>query len=303
MNPLTSKLQYRDFEKGEFTGIAERTLQETMALILAYPWTGQRDHFVVGLTGPGVTVQDNRGNYLKLALYYNGKYIAYYCYAAGRLYQKAFEKPEDVTDAVTAFFTSSDNPPEGFLFQKSFFQNQGTHFPTRNFRYSIQDLSFWQLISRGGTVFHIFIGIFLIATVIPGIRNYNSPATQGFLLVLFLILFLIGGGINLFLLYRYYMADKNTVIILSKGLPDFYFGNEQQQTKYNKQDIQKIELKRRSNRRSPVSEFAVYKICMTNGTELRFTSLLIPPDQLSEKMHKVQVKAVERFAWPAFRAL
>lgn len=303
MNRLTSKVQYQEFEKGEFTGIAERDLQETVTLIREYPWSSQRSHFVVGLTGPGIVVQDDRGNYLKLALYYNNKYIAYYCNATGRLYQKTLEKPEDLAGALTAFFTSSDNPPDDFLFQKNFFQNQKEHFPTRDFRYSVHDLSFWQLISRGGTLFYLFIGIFFIGAFIPGFRNYDSTGTLFFLLVLFLVVFLVGGGLNLLLLYRYYIADKNTVITLSKGLSDFYFGTGQQQVKYNKRDILKIELKRRSNRRSPVSDFAVYKICMTDGTRLPFTSLLISPYLLLEKMHQVPVEAVERFAWPALKAL
>ncbi|MBO9595084.1 MAG: hypothetical protein J7599_19420 [Niabella sp.] len=303
MNRLTSKVQYQDFEKGEFTRIAERDFQETMALILAYPWTSQRAHFVVGLTGPGVMVQDNRGNYLKLALYYHNKYVAYYCDAAGQLYQKTFEKPEDFNGVLTSFFMSSDTAPAGLRLQKNFLRNTKQHFPTRNFRYSVRDLSFWQLISRGGTPFYILTGIFFIAMIAPRIHHNNRPGALLFLSILFLIIFLMGGGLNLLLLCRYYFADKNTVIILSKGLQDFYFGNEQQQVRYNKQDVLKIELKRRSNRRSPVSDFAVYKICMKDGTELRFTSLLIPPDALIEKMHRVSVRAVERFAWPAFRAL
>lgn len=303
MNCLTSKVQYQDYEKGEFTGIAERDLRETMALMLAYPWAVQRSHFVVGLTGPGVTVQDNRGNYLKLALYYHNKYIVYYCNAAGGLHQKTLEKPGDITDALTAFFTASDNPPEGLLLQKSLFQNQKEHFPTRDFRYSIQDLSFWRLISRGGTLFYIFIGIFFIGTIISGIRNYDSPGTPLLLLLLSVIIFLLGGGLNLFLLSRYYIADKNTVIILSKGLPDFYFGTAQQLIKYQKQDILKIDLKGQSNTRSPVRDFAVYTIHLVNGTILSFTSILIPPDQLREKMPNVPIEEIHRFAWRSSNAL
>ncbi|WP_018626018.1 hypothetical protein [Niabella aurantiaca] len=303
MNRLTSKLQFRDFEKGEFTGIAARYLRETMALIHQYPWTDQRLHFVVGHTGPGMVVQDDRGNYLKLALFYNNKYITYYCNSAGQLYQQTLEKPEDVAGALTTFFALSDNPPEGFHLQKNFFRNTKEHFQTRDFRYSVQDLSFWQMISRGSTLFYIFIWIFFIGTIFPDIRNYDSTGTQVFLFVFFFILFSLGGGLNLLLLYRYYRTDKNTVIICSKGLPDFYFGTAEQQTRYKKQDILKIELKGQPNTRSPIRDFAVYKIYMTNGTVLPFTSILIPPDQLREKMHGIPVEAVQRFAWPSSEAI
>lgn len=303
MNRLNSKLQFRDFEKGEFTGIAARDLRETMALALQYPWTDQRLHFVVGHTGPGIVVQDDRGNYLKPALYYSNKYIAYYCDAAGQLYQKTLEKPEDVTGALTTFFALSDNPPEGFHLQKKIFRNTKEHFQTRDFRYSVQDLSLWQMISRGGTLFYIFIGIFFIGTIFPDIRNYGSTGTLVFLSVLFFILFSLGGGLNLLLLYRYYHTDKKTVIICSKGLPEFYFGTAEQQTRYNKQEILKIELKGQANTRSPIRDFAVYKIYMTNGTVLPFTSILIPPDQLREKMHGIPVEEVQQFAWSSFKAI
>ncbi|MGJ7030178.1 hypothetical protein [Niabella hirudinis] len=104
------------------------------------------------------------------------------------------------------------------------------------------------------------------------------------------------------MLSRYYIADKNTVITLSKGLPDFYFGTEDHLVQYYKRDISKIEIKRRTSLRSPIRDFAVYKICMADGTALPFTSILISPDQLFEKIPGVPISEVLRFAWPAFKA-
>ncbi|SDC45651.1 hypothetical protein [Niabella drilacis] len=86
-------------------------------------------------------------------------------------------------------------------------------------------------------------------------------------------------------------------------MPDFYFGTAQHLIKYQKQDILKIAFSGQSNSRSPVRDFAVYTIFLNNGTRLSFTSILITPDQLRNKMTGVRIEEMHRFAWPAFKAL
>jgi len=57
MTSLISKLQYREYEKGEFDAIAARTLEEVISAVLSFPWDTERHLTSVELTCPSVTVE------------------------------------------------------------------------------------------------------------------------------------------------------------------------------------------------------------------------------------------------------
>ena len=64
MPDFISKLQYKNYEKGEFSDEKVRGLDETIQLIKNFPWTKQRG-VDVQLTGPSVTIQNEYAEYLK----------------------------------------------------------------------------------------------------------------------------------------------------------------------------------------------------------------------------------------------
>jgi hypothetical protein len=57
MAEFISKLQYKTYEKGEFSDEKARSLEETIQLIKNFPWEEQRGGDVQ-LTGPSVTIQN-----------------------------------------------------------------------------------------------------------------------------------------------------------------------------------------------------------------------------------------------------
>jgi hypothetical protein len=78
MPAFISKVQHKTYEKGEFTDEKERSLAETISLINDFPWDKERPLTDIQLTGPSVTICDEDVNYLKVGLYFNGKYCLYF---------------------------------------------------------------------------------------------------------------------------------------------------------------------------------------------------------------------------------
>ena len=69
MTNLVSKMQYKNFEAGEFIEEKERSFDETIELIGNFPWEAQREKIVIELTNPSVTMEGKNNDYLKLCKY------------------------------------------------------------------------------------------------------------------------------------------------------------------------------------------------------------------------------------------
>jgi hypothetical protein len=134
---LRTKIQYKDFEPGEFTSQKDRTAEETIDLITGFPWQEQRDHLVVSLTNPGITIEGTDNDYLKLALYYNGKFVLHYLDRQHHLYTRSLDRPEDSTPTIRSFFESQPFDPAGFRREPTPLQNNTAHFVTNDFHYAI----------------------------------------------------------------------------------------------------------------------------------------------------------------------
>jgi hypothetical protein len=87
MPEFISKLQHNTYEKGEFSDEQPRDLEETINLIKDFPWDAERTLTDIQLTGPSVTILDNDLNYLKLGLYFGGKFCVYYLDKDNHLYE------------------------------------------------------------------------------------------------------------------------------------------------------------------------------------------------------------------------
>ena len=69
MTALVTKIQYNNFETGEFSEVRERTYEETVDLIEHFPWNKQREKLVIDLTNPSVTIEGGDNDFLKFAVF------------------------------------------------------------------------------------------------------------------------------------------------------------------------------------------------------------------------------------------
>ena len=159
MTALTSKIQYRNFEEGEFTEEQERTFEETIQLIENFPWQQQREHFVVGLTAPSITIKNKEGDYLKLLLYYNQKFILHFFDSNHDHYTKNFLYLKDAYNDIHDFCTTSINRHE-FKFEGRNAHIK-KHFANKDFTYKLTlQNSLLQFFGNGG--YNIFMSLFLL---------------------------------------------------------------------------------------------------------------------------------------------
>jgi len=86
---LTCKVQYNDFEPGEFTDIKPVDYITAMGIIENFPWNEQRDHIQIDLTCPSVSLESSSDSILKLALYYNNKFVLHF-FDGKYMYTKSF---------------------------------------------------------------------------------------------------------------------------------------------------------------------------------------------------------------------
>src|SRR5690242_19037072 len=103
---LITKIQHKNFEPGEFVEIKERTYEETIDCINNFPWEKERDHIQIALTNPSVTMESDIGNFLKLALFYNGKFVLHFFNSEHELYTKSFFHKEEAYPYIKNLFES-----------------------------------------------------------------------------------------------------------------------------------------------------------------------------------------------------
>ena len=287
MDTLTSKVQYSNFEKGEFTNIAPRTFEEVKQQIIDYPWQGQRHGASVELTCPSVTIEQNYDSFLKLGPYFNGKFCLYLC-ENHQVYDKVCTTLEDSFDIIYNYFLDNNIRHE---FEKSTsLSNPTGHFATGTFEYKVdRERVLWFLS------FPVLVLFLPFLMLIIGLLLFSSHAPNltglGFLV---LLMFIMGGG-NLYLFFNYYRRCKNQVISISKGSDTFYFGEGDDYRVYNKKDISEIRLYEYQNTRSAWTDYNVYEIDFENGEQLRFPSLLLKNSLFRKKFLEHRIHSKNRF--------
>ena len=133
MPEFISKLQHKTYEKGEFSDEKVRSLDETIKLIKTFPWDAERTLTDVQLTGPSVTIRDEDINYLKVGLYFNGKYCLYYLDSDNHLYEYHAPDIDDACIKVADFFNASLDLQK---FEKHFLNvGNKAYFDTNYFEY------------------------------------------------------------------------------------------------------------------------------------------------------------------------
>ncbi|MCR8561231.1 hypothetical protein KXD93_26500 [Mucilaginibacter sp. BJC16-A38] len=263
MPEFISKLQHKTYEKGEFSDEKVRTLDETIELVKTFPWDDERTLTDIQLTGPSVTIQDEYVNYLKIGLYFNGKFCLYYLDNDNHLYEYHVIEKVDVLKIVADFFNSEIELKD---FEKHIFNigNQA-HFVTNYFEYREK---LWRIIMLTG--FMLLYGVFFVVADASVFATNTRWYVRLPLVVLSAFYYFILGKI-----YCNAIINRDNYLQISKGNDVFSFGYNQQEIKtYNKMDISEIVTYEHKGSRNP-NFVEAYAINFKDGSSIKFTNMLI----------------------------
>jgi hypothetical protein len=284
---LISKVQFKRSEKGEFHDIAQRSLNETISLILDYPWDTERNLASVELTCPSVTVEHSVGTFLKIGPYFSGKFSLYYLDTNTSVYLKTADTLEDAVVWVKAYFEQNGklNWPEkcGFTFRPA------SHFRTNTFEYTVDRKAIFTFF-KFPIFFSPFLLIICLLSYLNRPENFNMLAPVALLFLLLLIASPLG-----YLFFNYLSVGKYSYLQISKGHDEFLYGRIDQKRSYSKLDVKEINAYGVRYSRSPWRECEVFLISFKNGEEIRFTSLLIDSDTLRNKFPDHQIINHKKF--------
>ena len=280
MIKLISKIQYKNFEAGEFVEVKERNYDDTINLIKIFPWSNQREKIVIDLTNPSITIEGKNNDFLKFALFFNQKYVLHYFNENQVLFSKSFVELKDGYDYVKMFFDQPIFDPSSFKKEPTWLQHNLKNFVTQDFKYVLTKKSIRNyLISTSGMNFGYSLFFFILGLT----KGFNGINLLGIILALILV-FLIGGGVHLILFFNYYNYVKDKILIMSRGNDNFYFGKIDNPLKYDKKDILQYTTIRSQGSRNQLNGFAIVEIEFKNGTVLKIPNLLLDYTALENKL-------------------
>lgn len=230
MLEVISKLQFKEFEIGEFFDEKVRAFQECKQIIEEFPWDNERENLKISLTNPSITFHKQIGNYLKLSTSYNQKFVLTYFNESDELYSKFFNHYHESYSFIEEYFEERSFETKYFKKENTFLKNCRQHFITQNFISEVTTNSAIKYLIK--TSFISFCLPILIGLIFIFI-GYNRFNILGYTSLGFVIFF-IGGGLNIILFLNHYLLGKNKKLILSKGKDIFYFGEKQTQTVFKK---------------------------------------------------------------------
>lgn len=275
-NKLISKVQYQNYEPGEFTNICSRTLIETIELVANFPWQEYRHPAFVKLTGPSVTIEHPAGKLLKVGPYFNNTFCLYFIDETEKLQVRIVPGLTDCYEAISAIYNNAGTFVSN---QKApFYEEPKKHFVTNPFEYTVTKARISSFITKPA-LFDTFLFL-LIFTV-----GFTYWEVFTGLLGIF-----IGGSIyalivgpNLYLFFDYYYYSKDLCLKLAKGQNDFYFGPKEAPKEYLKEDIQIIRILSHHEARNSWNHNTVFEIIFKNGEVIRMPNLLIKTTVFVEK--------------------
>ncbi|GAA4920383.1 hypothetical protein [Mucilaginibacter defluvii] len=272
MPEFISKVQHKNYETGEFSEEKARNLEETIALIKAFPWEDERHLTDIQLTGPSVTICNKGGEYLKIGLYFNDKYCIYYLNQGNVLFERSFESLDLVLEIITHFFDNTFKP-EGFDKPFPKFSSK-KHFLTQTFEYNPTVFRFMTITLNLWILFLMFPVVILLMSK----PIHFQP--DGIFLILLLIAF---PGVLLYYTFILTFPKRNQFLKISRGQNAFWFGdNKNEIVKYGKDEIVNIITYQAKGSRNPI-ELIVYEIAFKNNTSIKFTNILISDSDFTSK--------------------
>lgn len=292
MTKLISKVQYKNFETGEFVDEQERDYESTIQLIEKFPWAEQRKKIVISLTNPSITIAGRNNDFLKLSVFYNQKYVLHYLDENQVLFTRSFIDVKGSYDYIRKYFELPVFDPFEFRKEKTWFQHDLKHFITQDFQYVVTPKVIKKYLwatSGGNFLISIVFIVFMLLKMRPG-----PPIT---FLFMFIIMFLIGGGFNLVLFFNYYNQVKSKILIMSKGNNIFYFGPIGNPVKYDKENVLSYTVIRSQGYRNPISGFGIVAIEFMDGTCLKIPNLLVDDYDLVNKLSGIPGEEKNKFPY------
>jgi hypothetical protein len=288
MDQLISKLQYKNYEKGEFTSEEARSLEDTIKLITDFPWAAERHITAVELTGGSVTIQDVDSNYLKVSYERLDKFRLYVYMAKAKSFQYKMLEMADVQKIVKAFF-EGQYVVDGYT--PDYRHLPKAHFITNDFICEVTPKRiFWFMLMPIITTI-VFSTLFLWGTV-----SKPTPISLG---LFFAAIWMFLCGLSWILFANYYYYSKNLFLRISQGHETFLYGTKNNYMKYNKSDIDCIiryrsDYYRGEQSRSIWMNFQIYVVKFKNGEQIVINSLLG-----GNSIYKFSCPLVEKFKfWP-----
>ncbi|WP_126248349.1 hypothetical protein [Chitinophaga rhizosphaerae] len=285
MTQLVSKVQYKNFEVGEFVDIGERSFEETIALINSFPWKAERENIQISLTNPSITIEGKHNDFLKLSVYYQQKFILHYFDGNQTLLKKSFTRLQDAFPFIQTFFGQAPFDPAGFRKENTWLQSNLKHFVTQDFRYFLTPKSIRKYLwSKCWMSLPIFMGVFYM-----WVKTWSHPIDIGIWVYIFIMFFFVGGGVHLIFFFTYLKYAKGKILVMSRANDVFYYGEIDNPVKYDKKDLLECTIKIVNGSRNPYNAFAVVKLELKDGTIILIPNILV--DHL-EMVHKLNAHKV-----------
>jgi hypothetical protein len=263
MPEFISKLQYKTYEKGEFSNEKSRPLAETIQLIKDFPWDEQRG-VDVQLSSPSVTIMDEYRNYLKVAIYFNGKFCIYYFDVGHHLYEYHTDNLYDAYKQVTDFFNQQLDLG---LFEKHLLSvGSKGHFETGLFEYRVNKSSMF--------LYFVVMLFFLVITAFFTLAFFQTKNALGLLALLPLFFDILYIAIFYFLVRMFFKA-KDMSLYITRGSNDFQFLQDGQLQEFSKKDITAINIYGQTGRSSKL--FNLMELSFKDGSNLIVPGALIDP--------------------------
>lgn len=211
-----------------------------------------------------MTIRDDNGNYLKAALYFNGKYCVYYFDVSHHLYEYHTENLDDVCEQVNNFF-------EGQIaldkYEKQLFSiGSGSHFETKTFDYQMNK-----------SLMVLYIALLFIFFFIYGAAVLAFLFIQGFPHIV-AVLFLLFGGLCIYSIYfmvKLYAKAKHVSLNISRGNDEFELWQKDILTTYSKNDITQINIYGQTARSSKILN--LYELVFADNNNLFIPGALMDP--------------------------
>ncbi|HTI89681.1 MAG TPA: hypothetical protein VL727_03780 [Puia sp.] len=280
---LLTKIQQKNYEAGEFSDLKERTYSETIGLIQNFPWLQQREHISIGLTNPSITIEGSSGDYLKLAPYFNGKFVLYYVDTQNHLYTHSMATISEAEPLIQSFFEGRLNPTDLKREPTPFVDNRA-QFQTRAFTYTMHATPTILWVSFLSLLWLVFP----LAGGIGALLSAPSPKMAVVLVLgMFIVVLITVAVLQLASTISHYRASKGKFLSISRGNPLFRFGNINAPATYDKKDIREI------------IQYSAYKgleglqrtqIIFNDNSEINISGMIASTSTMSNKFPQVTIK-------------
>jgi hypothetical protein len=216
----------------------------------------------VQLTCPSVTIQNEDIEYLKVGIYFSGKYAVYFLDRDHHLYELHLADLDDVLAEVKAFF---EDATDLHKFDKHMLSvGNLAHFENKYFEYRpattsvILKIAFLMVV----TLAQGWAGLFILF-------DSNGPSLFGLFFLLLTAVYVTGAWFYI-LAFR---KSEGLYLELSAGRTTFKFGLEDSPANYDKTKIQSINIFGQAGSKS--GDLRVYEIMFKDGSAIQIPGLMI----------------------------